>query len=188
MLEGLVGMIHLIVLLGLYFLAGAKNGSYYAKRDGDNMTWVLGIFIFWGFYVLSAGKVWLIFPMCLVLLWQTMIYVQNNGQGVHLSDRVLDIVVRGGMILCGADIFMLVLTSFATVTAFKIPINLYIGRNWIEAVDGTDNPNGRTVDIWIFGRQWHIPRVSNGWVTLGLGVIGILVWFILLQLGITWQI
>lgn len=182
-------MIHLIVLLGLYFLAGAKNGSYYAKRDNHNMMWVLGIFILWGFYVLSMDRIWLIFPVVGVLLWQVQVYVQNNGQGVHLSDRALDLVIRGGMILCGADILMLVLTSFATVTLFKIPINLYIGRNWIEAVDGTNDDTGRTVDIWIFGKQYHIPRLlPNGWHQLLVGGIGILVWFILLQLGITWQI
>lgn len=181
-------MIHLIVLLGLYALAGAKNGSYYARKEEQNMMWVLGIFILWGFYVLSADKIWLMFPMVLLLLWQVIIYVQNDGRGIHLSDRAFDVVVRGGMILCGADILMLVLTSWATVTVFKIPINLYIGRNWIEKVDGTDNPDGRTVDLWIFGRQWHVPRVSDGRVTLMLGVVGVLVWFILLQLGITWQI
>lgn len=181
-------MIHLITLLLIYFLAGAKNGSYYAKRDGDNMTWVLGIFILWGFYVLSMDRVWLIFPMVGVLLWQVQIYVQNNGQGVHLSDRVFDVVVRGGMILCGADIFMLVLSSWATVTVFKIPINLYIGRKAIEAVDGTDNPDGTSVDIWILGRQFHLPRVSNGWVTLGLGVIGILTTIMLWQLGISFRL
>ena len=131
-------MIHLITLLMIYALAGAKNGSYYARRDTDNMMRVLGIFILWGFYVLSMDKAWLIFPVVGVLLWQVMIYVQNNGQGVHLSDRIFDIVVRGGMILCGADILMLVLTSFATVTVFKIPINLYIKKPAINKIDSTD--------------------------------------------------
>jgi len=181
-------MIDFIFLQIIFFLAGAKNGSYYAQKAEHNMWWILSIFILAGFYILSHDIIWLIFPLLTVLFWQVIVFEKNLGKQIHLSDRALSMTLRGIMVFCGANLIMMVLSSFLTMVAFKMPINLYIGRKPIEVVDGTDNPTGKTVDIWIFGKQYHIPRVSNGYVQLALGVLGTIIWVVLEYYGITLKI
>lgn len=181
-------MIDFIFLQIVFFLAGAKNGSYYARKTEHNMWWILSIFIVTGFYVLYNDKIWLILPILGALLWQVMVFEKNIGKQIHLSDRVLSFTIRGSMVLCGANLIMMVLSSFLTMVAFKMPINLYIGRKPIEAVDGTDDPTGKTVDIWIFGKQYHIPRLSNGYHQLALGIAGTIVWLVLEYYGIALKI
>lgn len=89
------------------------------------------------------------------------------------------------MVICGADILMMVLSTYLTEVSFKLGINLEIGRKAIEKIDGTNDPTGKTVDFWLWGKQYHVPRISNGYTQLYLGIAGTLLWLVLYQLGIT---
>jgi hypothetical protein len=88
-------------------------------------------------------------------------------------------------ILLGADLLMYPLTGMlVNILAFKGPINYYIGRDWIEAKDGTDDESGKTLGFptpWGFFKR---PRVSNGWMAVGLGVVLLLAWLLLPRINI----
>ena len=86
------------------------------------------------------------------------------------------------------DLYLMILSTYWIETVFKAPINLFIGRKVIERIDGTDDPTGKTVNFYLLGKEYKVPRVSNGYTKLYLGIIGLLVWAILYQLGITFVI
>lgn len=177
-------MTHLIFVHLLFLIAGAKNGSYYAGRSYDNLNYLLLLWILLGGYVLYYDQTWLVIPIAGVMWWQGLIFTRGLNKQIHTGEYVLGAVMRGSMWICGTDIWMLILTSYSTDTLFKAPINLYIGRKWVERVDGTDDPSGRTVNFYLFGREFKVPRIANGHIRLMLGIIGILAWLLLYQLGI----
>lgn len=177
-------MIHLTFLLLSKLIAGGKNGAYYANNRIERniyMIWLLCAFIP---YALAFTNPIYILPMFLILAWQYWIFENNKGKQIHLSENVLSGYTRLVMLLGGASIPMMVLTTGLQMVAFKMPINVYIGRNLLERVDGTNNATGKTYNVWIGKHEFHIPRISNGYTQLYLGIIGLGVWLILLELGL----
>jgi len=121
----------------------------------------------------------------LFLYWQLHIFSHDLGKQIHLSEYFVGFSIRLLLILCGADILMLILSTYWVETMFKAPINLFIGRKAIEKIDSTDDVTGKTVNFYLLGKEYKVPRVSNGYTKLYLGIIGLLIWGILYQLNIT---
>ena len=178
-------LLNLLFLIAVFTVAGFKNGFYYSRKMDKNLMAILTIFILCGFYILTFDKIWLLFLILPPLVWQAIVFDRGINKDIHLSEYFVSFSIRAMMIICGSDILMMVLSTFLIETAFKLGINLEIGRRWIEKTDGTNDPTGKTVDFWLWGKQYHVPRVSNGYTKLYLGIAGTLLWLALYQLGIT---
>jgi hypothetical protein len=177
-------MIHLTFLLLSKLIAGGKNGAYYANNRIERniyMIWLICAFIP---YSITFTEPIYILPFMAIIIWQYWIFENNISKQIHLSENVLSGYTRFIMILSGASIPMMILTTGLQMVAFKMPINAYIGRDLIEKIDGTNDDTGKTYNVWIGKYEFHIPRISNGFAQLYSGIIGFGIWLILIELGL----
>lgn len=180
-------MIHLLFYALNRFLSGAKNGAFYAgKHEKRNIFTILlsQSSVFYGFiviphieYTFNNYLVWLsIIP--------SLVYIHMHFYGMnkylHLWESLGAVTFMGYGLLLGADIFLYPLSGMlVNIICFKGPINYYIGRKWVERIDGTDDPTGKTLGFptpWGFFKR---PRISNGYTQLILGIILMAIWFII---------
>lgn len=181
-------MIHLTFILLFKLIEGAKNGAFYDNNRLERNIYMIWLLLITIAYAISfINPLWLI-PFVLILVWQYIIFEKDWGKQIHLSENVLSSYMRVIMVLANASIPMMILTTTLQMVCFKLPINAYIGRNLLEKVDGTNDVTGKTYNIWIGKYEFHVPRISNGYIQLYLGIAGLLAWFVLLQLGYTFSI
>ena len=179
-------MIHLLFYTLNRFFSGAKNGAWYAGKEDMHNIWTLCMILCTVIYPFFVAEHW--WQVGLVVM-PVMVFIGMWEMGMerylHLWESVGATVFMGYGILLGADLLMYPLTGMlVNILAFKGPINYYIGRDWIEANDGTDDESGKTLGFptpWGFFKR---PRVSNGWVAVGLGMVLILAWLLLPRINI----
>jgi hypothetical protein len=178
----------LLILSVLFALCGAKNVSYYVRNYSLNFLIIalLMVLCFIIAYWYNVG--YMAYIVAIFLYWQLHIFSHDLGKQIHLSEYFVSFSIRALLVLCGADILMLILSTYWIETVFKAPINLFIGRKIIEKIDSTDDPTGKTVNFYLLGKEYKVPRISNGYTKLYLGIIGLLIWGVLYQLGITFVI
>ena len=181
-------MIHLTFILLFKLIEGAKNGAYYANNRLECVIYQIWLLCITLVYNIAFQQPVMVFVILPIMIWQYIVFEYNLGKQIHSSEQFLDIALRVFMFFAGADLFMLILTTYLQNVFFKAPINIYIGRDIIEKTDGTNDNTGKSYDIWLFGKQIHIPRISNGYIQLYLGIAGLLAWFVLLQLGYSFNI
>jgi hypothetical protein len=178
----------LIILSVLFIGTGAKNGSYYARKYWINFLIIVLLMIMCFMLAYFYAVPYMAYICTLFLYWQLHIFSHDLGKQIHLSEYFVGFSIRLLLFLIGMDLYLMLLSTYWIETVFKAPINLFIGRKAIERIDGTNDDTGKTVDFWLFGKQYNVPRVSNGYTKLYLGIIGLLIWAILYQLGITFVI
>jgi len=178
----------LLILSVLFAFCGAKNGSYYAKNYSLNFFIIALIMVLCFILAYWYSVPYMAYIIAIFLYWQLHIFAHDLGKDIHLSEYFVSFSIRGLLFLAGMDLYLMILSTYWIETVFKAPINLFIGRKVIERIDGTNDNTGKTVDFWLFGKQYHVPRVSNGYTKLYLGIIGLLLWGVLYQLGITFVI
>ena len=188
-------MIHFLILCITFFLLGLKNGSYYGKKEKITMLtfgllWILLMF-YTGYFIDSKLIEFLVqIVITSALIQQFFIFHKNEGHRIHWTEYTLGLFIRLGFVMSGADIIMLVMTSWFTDTIFKMPINYYVGRNLIEKVDGTDDNSGKSVGtftpkwlrkIFPFLKEFYaVPRTfSNGFNKLYVGLVCVFIWLVL---------
>lgn len=183
-------MIYLALFLICKLIAGAKNGSYYARKMTANATYLIlyAVFVALVSILFLDVKYWAYisasyFVLSVLVIWQYVIFNTHQSKQIHLSESLLSLTTRLIFIFCGMDILLMILTSWLQDTFFKAPINLYIGRKIIEPIDGTNDPSGKTYDIWLGNYQINIPRISNGYIAFYLGCFGLGIWLLLSMLG-----
>lgn len=181
-------MIHLAFLLLFKVIEGAKNGAYYDNNRLERNIYMIWLLLITIAYAISfINPLWLI-PFALILVWQYFIFEKDWGKQIHLSENVLSTYMRVIMVLSNASIPMMVLTTTLQMVCFKFPINAYIGRNLLEKVDSTNDVTGKTYNVWIGKYEFHIPRISNGYTQLYLGIIGFLVWLVLVKFNLDFNL
>jgi len=177
-------MLHLIFLLIFKIIEGSKNGAYYDKNTVERNVYMMWLLLLTIAYTIAFTNPLFLIPFVLVMVWQYYIFENHLGKQIHLSENVLSTYTRVIMVFSGASIPMMVLTTTLQMVAFKVPINYYIGRNLIEKVDGTNDDSGKTYNVWIGKYEIHVPRISNGYTQLYLGILGLLAWGILKHYGL----
>lgn len=182
-------MIHLFFYALTRFLSGSKNGAYYAgktvKHDAWSILLVLSTFIYPYFVTHDWRLLVVVVPalgFCFMWLWGMKEYL-------HLWESVTASIFMGYGLLLGADVLLYPLSGMlVNIVCFKAPINLYIGRSFIEKVDGTDDVSGKTLGFPTPWGTFRRPRISNGYVSLLLGAALLGVWVALHINGLTFSV
>lgn len=166
-------MHHIYYLIASKLLEGAKNGAYYANRTNERNGYMLMMLAGSILYYPTASVV-----MLVLLIVQYMVFETNRSKWIHSTEYLVSWTIYWSAILNGADLLGVISSVLLLEVIFKMPINIYIGRRAIERVDGTNDPTGKTVDFWLFGKQYHVPRISNGYITLALGIVTFGLWLV----------
>ena len=182
-------MIHLLFYALNRFFSGAKNGAWYANKKQQHNIWtLLSLLSIILYSMIIATQWWQIGLVTVPVLVGIGMWWFGMDRYLHLWESATAITFMGYGILLGADLLLYPLWGMlVNIVCFKGPINYYIGRDWIEANDGTDDPSGKTLG---FPTPWGLfkrPRISNGWVALMVGVGLGLAWLLLGRITI-WQI
>ena len=181
-------MIHLAFLLLFKVIEGAKNGAYYDNNRLERNIYMIWLLLITIAYTISfTNPLWLI-PFALIVVWQYFIFEKDWGKQIHLSENVLSSYMRVIMVISNASIPMMVLTTTLQMVCFKFPINAYIGRDLLEKVDGTNDPSGKTYNVWVDEYELHIPRIANGYTQLYLGILGLVAWLVLSYYGVDFNL
>lgn len=171
-------MIHLFILLILRSLNGARNGFHYNKDENmrDIFSFICLMLMFaYPFLVFSGWDVKAFFILAPIIA--TMLYmVYGFGKYLHLWESVVATIFYITQIIFGADLLMFPLTAWFVNMFFKGFMNLVNGRKFILKVDITDDATGKTLGFPTPWGTFRRPRISNGYVSAGLGVILLLVW------------
>lgn len=173
-------MIHLLFYTLNRFFSGAKNGAWYAGDKNVHNIWTVCLLLWtmiYPWFVVDDWRVW--FGIVPVLVHGGM-WIWGMKKYLHLWEQVGAVIFMAYGILIGADLLLYPLSGIlVNILAFKGPINYYIGRKWVEAKDGTDDPTGKTIGYPTPWGEFKVPRVANGWVQVWGGLVLMLAWLLL---------
>lgn len=174
----------IFILLAIFLFSGAKNGFFYSRNNNLNFAMIMTILVTMSLYTLAYDVAWTFLPIALVMLWQTVIFQSGDSKQIHLSEYFVGFALRIPFFFV-TDILMIISTIWLCDTLFKIPINIAVGRDWIERVDGTDDPEGKYVGTYFLGRFYKVPRLlSNGYTKLYVGLGVFIAWVIAYHFGL----
>lgn len=174
----------IFILLGVFLISGAKNGFFYSRSLNLNFTMIMTLLVIMSLYTLAYRVEWTFLPIAVVLLWQTVVFQTGDSKQIHLSEYFLGFVLRIPFFFV-TDIFMILSTILLCDTLFKIPINISVGRDFIERVDGTDDDLGKSVGTYFLGRFYKVPRLfSNGYTKLYAGLAIFFAWVVAYYFGL----
>lgn len=170
-------MIHLLFYALTRFFSGAKNGAYYAGKHTQHDIWslllILTTYLYPYFVTHDIRLLLAIIPAFAF----TGMWLYGMKQYLHLWESATTIIYMAYGILLGADLLLYPLAGMlVNILCFKAPINLYIGRALVERIDGTDDSSGKTLGFPTPWGTFRRPRISNGYVSLALGVVLLLIW------------
>ena len=178
----------IFILFAVFFLLGAKNGFFYSRQLSLNFIIIITLLVVMSLYTIAYNVAWTFLPIALVLVWQVIIFQTGDSKQIHLSEYFVGFFIRLPFFFV-TDIFMVMASVLLCDTLFKLHINISVGRNFIERVDGTDDDSGKSVGTWFLGRFYKVPRLfSNGYTKLYVGVAIFTAWAIAYYFGLRFNI
>lgn len=178
----------IFILFAVFFLMGAKNGFFYYRQLSLNFLMIITLLVVMCLYTIAFNVAWTFLPIALVLIWQVIIFQTGDSKQIHLSEYFVGFFVRLPFFFV-TDIFMVMASVLLCDTLFKIPINISVGRNLIERVDGTDDNSGKSVGTYFLGKFYKVPRLfSNGYTKLYVGAAVFNAWVIAYYYGLRFNI
>lgn len=178
-------MIHLLFYALNRFISGAKNGAFYAGKTKQHDIWSLLLIISPYVYAWAVlGNAGWKYQLAIVpsLLFAAM-WLRGMKKYLHLWESVTATVYMAYGLLIGADVFLYPLAGMlVNIVCFKGPINYYIGRSWIERIDGTDDSSGKTLGFPTPWGTFYRPRIANGYISLIIGFVFIVIWTIIYKI------
>jgi hypothetical protein len=184
-------MEYLFSYLLFMFLTGSTNAMYYKENKVAHTTLVTTIFmlliVYWIYVLTQFNGTELnayVFAILIILPhyfngYKLDIYRDKLGDKVHLNEYLLN----GSFVLINfffakVDGLMYICAMHLGGVVFNLYINKVHSGQFLEEVDYTDDPTGKTVGVYIFGSHFRIPRISNSYTQLYLGLFLTSVWIV----------
>lgn len=170
-------------------LSGVRQGLYYlGKRGLGNLTVLLQVFTMWLWFANylkkdQKGK-WLVLisvilytMACVFVCWS--FFYTGPLLSIHFWTYAESLLWSLTMALANYDLAEVAFWSYFMTILFSGLVQV-IGFNqpFIQNRMPTDDPNGNWFGMKIFGTDLRIPRISNGYIRLG----------ILTAIGIIWAV
>lgn len=165
----------LYYLLSILFRAtsGFKNGAYYGKKE-VLMTFLtlllLGITLTTG--ILVGGWIqWLYFLPVVPIVWIYAAFLFKKSKWIHAAETFITGLYT--LALAFVDLPAAILSVYPGLVLHKIGVNTIAGLPVFY--EGTDDPTGKTYNIFLFGKEFHIPRL-NFQIRAVLAILSVFGW------------
>jgi hypothetical protein len=154
------------------FLSGFKNSRYYINDfHGAFFSSIILAFVI---IIWSSILHWSIVLMCIVPLsitaYYIMIFYYHENKKIHLFEYLLTGSWTIIAFIAGAGLFELLASAILGNALFNMPIQYVTTGKLINTISATDDVTGKTTGIFLFGKRFSIPRISNGWTRFYVGL------------------
>jgi hypothetical protein len=194
-MEALSGLIFFVYLIAYRGVSGLQNGEGYAQRWNRMIitnvvmmihalvaTWYCGMLFVQEEiqnYVYYLGLfVWFLNFVSVAWLWHS--FKPFNSwipKDIHFAEFFITASMVMGWVIVGGDLLDMALSVAPGMVLHKGFVNKGNGLPFIDEIERTDDPTGKTYSIPLLGIK--VPRlVRRGWVRLGLAAFCILLFIV----------
>ncbi len=174
-------MLHLLFYFAFMFATGTSNAMYYADRPKASMGFIFLVsamlLVYFAIVVqdLPLLNKWLmLLGYCITSFFnfrKIVIFDNDDSDNVHSNEYLVNgSFVLGMFFFAKVDGLTYIFGMHLAGVIFNLMVNRVSSGQFLEVVDFTDDPTGRTVGVKIFGDWYKIPRISNSYVQLALGL------------------
>jgi hypothetical protein len=172
------------------FLTGTTNAMYYNKNENAYKTLIITVFTVLGFYTLyhTINNLPMINSLLLTgwlflthyfNLNKDKIFKNDKSDKIHLNEYLVNGSFVIGMSLFGmVDMLTYIFAMHLGGVVFNLFVNKVHSGTYLEKIDYTDDPTGKTVGVYIGRIHLKIPRISNSYFQLYLGLFMTTIWIV----------
>lgn len=173
----------MIEILLFRLFSGFKNASYYGRSQGYQISFgtisLVGLILSILYAVIKAPNI--ITLLCLtavviVLLLEHRAFRKGIATQIHLLELLFTSLFSLALLLSCQNIWTILVASWVGNSLFNMPINFVSSGKVIEKIDFTDDPTGKTFGLHIGKWKIGVPRISNGYVSLGVSIALTIIW------------
>ena len=158
--------------------AGLRQASFYKHLPIlGNIFGLVTMLTTWAWFIKDYDNIQLKwFVLTLLILGtafsvMTVLSFQMTGIDIHLWTYLESILLPLAMTTANYDLMPIAFWSYLGTIVFSGIIQLGFNNPFIRWKMPTDDPAGKFFSMSIFGRKWKFPRISNGWIRLGILLI-----------------